>query len=69
MLGLPFDMASMGACTARHWQTSGRLVQELDVGTVFALCVRIGAIVLCTLVEINGHAVVPVPYNFTCRKG
>ena len=28
-----FDMPSMGVCTTRHWQTSGRLVQELNVYT------------------------------------
>ena len=39
VLGLPFDIVSMGLYTARYWQTSGRLVQELDVGTAFALCV------------------------------
>ena len=25
-----FDMLSMGVCTTTHWQTSGRLVQELN---------------------------------------
>ena len=29
VLGL-FGMISMGVCTARHWQTSVRLVQELN---------------------------------------
>ena len=29
-----FDMLSMGVCTTRHWQTTGRLVQELNVCTV-----------------------------------
>ena len=29
-----FDMLSNSVCTTRHWQTSGRLVQELDVCTV-----------------------------------
>ena len=29
-----FDMLSMGVCTTRHWQTFGRLVQELNVYTV-----------------------------------
>ena len=28
-----FDMSSMVVCTTRHWQTSGRLVQELNVCT------------------------------------
>ena len=28
------DMLSMGVHTTRHWQTSGRLVQELNVGTI-----------------------------------
>ena len=32
-----FDMLSMDVCTTRHWQTSGRLVQELNVCTVYAL--------------------------------
>ena len=27
-------MLSMGVCTTRQWQTSGRLVQELNVCTV-----------------------------------
>ena len=31
-----FDLLSMGACKTRHWQTSGRLVHELNVGTVDA---------------------------------
>ena len=34
VLGLFFDMLSMGFYTTRHWQTSGRLVQELNIGTV-----------------------------------
>ena len=29
-----FDMLSLGVCIARHWQASGRLVQELNVCTV-----------------------------------
>ena len=29
-----FDMLSTSASTTRHWQTSGRLVQELNVCTV-----------------------------------
>ena len=34
VLGLFFAMFAMGVCTTRHWQTSGRLVQELNVCTV-----------------------------------
>ena len=34
-----FDMLSMDVCTTKHWQTSGRLVQELDVCTVCACLV------------------------------
>ena len=34
VLGLFLDMLSMGFYTTRHWQTSGRLMQELDVCTV-----------------------------------
>ena len=29
-----FLTSSLGVCTIRHWQTSGRLVQELNVCTV-----------------------------------
>ena len=32
-----FDMSSLGVCTTRHWQTSTRLVQELNVYTVCSL--------------------------------
>ena len=35
VLGLFVDMLSMGVCTTTHWQTSGRLVQELNVCTVY----------------------------------
>ena len=35
VLGLFLDMLSMGFYTTRHWQKSGRLVQELDVCTVY----------------------------------
>ena len=34
VLGLLFDMLSMGIYTARHWQMSGHLVQEFNVCTV-----------------------------------
>ena len=34
VLGSFFNMLSVGFCTTRHWQTSGRLVQELNVCTV-----------------------------------
>ena len=30
-----FLTLSMGVCITRHWQTSGRLVQELNVSTVY----------------------------------
>ena len=29
-----FDILSIGSCTTRDWQTSGRLVQEFNVCTV-----------------------------------
>ena len=32
--GLFFDMLSIDVRTTRHWQTSGRLVQELNVGSL-----------------------------------
>ena len=31
------DMLTMGVCTTRHWQSSSRLVQELNVCTVALL--------------------------------
>ena len=34
VLGLSFDILSMGLCTTRHCKTSGRLVQELNVCAV-----------------------------------
>ena len=34
VLGIFFDMLSLGVCTTRHWQTSGHLLQELNVCTV-----------------------------------
>ena len=34
VLALFLDISSMGVCTTRHWQTSGRLVHELNVCTV-----------------------------------
>ena len=40
MLGLFFDMQSMGVCTSRHWQTSGRQMQKLSVGTVLVVGTR-----------------------------
>ena len=33
MFGLFFDMIPNGVCTTGYWQTSGRLVQELNVCT------------------------------------
>ena len=30
-----FDTLSISVCTTRHWQTSGQLVQELNVCTVY----------------------------------
>ena len=39
-----FDMLFMGVCTTRHWQTSGRLLQELNACTagltVFVISVK-----------------------------
>ena len=35
VVGLLSDMLAMGLRTTRHWQTSGRLVQELNVCTVY----------------------------------
>ena len=36
------NMLSMGVCTTRHWQESGRLVQEMKVCTVYlSWCAKI----------------------------
>ena len=37
VLSLSIDMPSMVVCTTRHWETSGRLVQEINVCTVVAI--------------------------------
>ena len=37
VLGTFFDMASLGVITTGHWQTSGRLVHELNVCIVLSL--------------------------------
>ena len=34
VFGLLLDMLFMGVCTTSHWQTSGRMVQELNICTV-----------------------------------
>ena len=34
VLGLFIDILSVGVCTTRHCQTSGRLAQEIHVSTV-----------------------------------
>ena len=34
---LIFDMFSVRVCSTRHWQTSGQLVQELNVRTVYGM--------------------------------
>ena len=34
VFGLFCGILSMGVCTTRHWQTTGRLVQDLNVCTV-----------------------------------
>ena len=36
VLGLFFDMLPIGVCTTGHLQTSGRLVQELNICTVYS---------------------------------
>ena len=35
VLGLFFDRLSIVVCTTRHWQMFGRLVQELNVCTLW----------------------------------
>ena len=35
-----FDMLPLVVCTTRYWQTLGRLVQELNVCTVYGSCAK-----------------------------
>ena len=37
-----FDVLAMGVFTTRHWMTSGRLVQELNVCTAFTNIYTLG---------------------------
>ena len=55
-----FDMLSMWMCTNRHWQTSGRLVQELNVCTV--MC-SIGSQIVA-----SNHGIFPGP-RLSCLQG
>ena len=34
VIGSSFEISSMGVYRTRHWQPSGRLVQEFNVGTI-----------------------------------
>ena len=44
--GLFFDMLAIGVFTTRHWQTSGRLVQEYNVCTVAYLRAMLGVFLI-----------------------
>ena len=46
-----FDMLPVGAYTIRHWKTSGRLVQELNVSTVFLTPCRNIFLILARIFE------------------
>ena len=53
-LAYSFDMMSLSVCTTRHWQTSSRLVQKLDVCTVHVLrCDNVHSIGVKCLSDIN----------------
>ena len=54
VLGLFLDMLSMGVYTTRHWQTSGRLVQELNIFTVGDR--RMRALIFVYIIEKVAHA-------------
>ena len=41
VLGISFDMLSMRVCTTRQWQTSSRLVQELNQCTILGLVAKV----------------------------
>ena len=47
-LAYVIDVLSMVVCTTRHWQTSGRLVQELNDCTVRIAAERTGTYHVCT---------------------
>ena len=52
LLGLYFGL-SMGVCATRYWQTSGRLVQELNVCTV-------GTLFRCKSATVNeNYSIIP----------
>ena len=41
VFGFLFDMIFISVCTTRHWQTSGRMVQKLNICTVAKYCLSI----------------------------
>ena len=61
VLGLFVDMLSTGVCTTTHWQTSGRLVQELIVwgqALVFA-----GSSVFLHYLQLASHELATIGKN------
>ena len=59
---LIFDTLSVSVCTTTHWQTSGQLVQELNVCTVHVLliCILQTAYLLLLLLHNERHRVLPI---------
>ena len=71
-----FDMSSLGICTTRHWQTSSRLVEKLNVCTVVAPLMgtlltrrkntpRAWVIYWCRVEDFSHHIVWCRRYEFT----
>ena len=56
------DMLSMGVCTTRHWQTSGRLVQDLNVCTVLLLLLLLLLllIIIMIIIEMNPVTIIMI---------
>ena len=55
LLGLSFDMLSIGVWTTRYWQTFGRLVQEFNVCTVCEYGISVGLTIFHPVLSIIVH--------------
>ena len=58
----------MGVCTTRHWQTSGRLVRELNVFTVeVKITYKVFMLFVGELPKCSGLRVTPYALTFQCE--
>ena len=53
MLGLFLVILSIGVCTTRYWQTSGQLVQEVNICTVGGFYNERFALFSCSITIVN----------------